>query len=208
MKTFFGWAIMVFFIHPVFSRPSADTLRVSRQCSLIRELVFQAWKQEFKAVIDIEGKGSHGYQTGANWKFSNEVYMASTVWPGSTKSRVMHYQEENDSVHINTWQYLADFENIENAVTAQQLYSQINLQIVGCPYEVNDTSTLRFQPLPLSKVSPEMPTGIEIASLYELPIADKSKLLTETVMVMIGIEKLRINYRVSIIIEYSKVSNQ
>jgi len=184
-----------------------DTLAIAPSCGLLRELVYQSSQKKFAQIIDTDARSSQGRQTQGSWRFTNDVYGVTTLWPGSTKCRVMHYTEQNDTLLTESWQYIADFEKLPDALAAQMVYQKLNQQIIGCPYQPeNGSSMLRFEPLPLSMLPPSLPDGFQQASLFELPVAEGPDRPGQVVMVMVGLEKWRAGFRVSLMVDYTKAS--
>jgi hypothetical protein len=175
---------------------------VARQCSLIREVVFQASQRAFAQLIDTEARGSYGKQTHGNWTFSNDVYGTRAAWPNSSKSQIMHYLEALDSTQTESWQYIADFDRLPDVLAAERVFQHLNLQILGCPYAVGADTLLHFAPLPLSALPPSLPDGFETASLYQLSLPQPAPPAGE-LMVMVGKERRESHYRVSLIVDYT-----
>jgi hypothetical protein len=53
---------------------------------------------------------------------------------------------------------------------------------------------------------PSLPDGFQQASLFELPVAEGPDRPGQVVMVMVGLEKWRAGFRVSLMVDYTKAS--
>lgn len=182
---------------------------VTRQCSAIRELVYAAWNGKFDLIRAGQLRSSNGYQTGGSWQFSSTRYNTNILWQGADISYIEHYEESTDSTHTDQWQYIAEYSHVPDVLEAERLFMQLNNQIAGCVYPVDDTTELEFIPLPPDKLPLERPSALEIAHLYELPLADSSSATKPaTITLMVGMEKRVKDYRVSLIVENLLIENK
>lgn len=180
----------------------ADTAVVTRQCSVIRELVYQAGENHFANILESQIRSSHGHQTVGSWKFATTRYNAAMQWGGATLCYIEHNAESTDSFSNETWQYIAEYSQISTVLDAERLYRQLNVQIKGCRYPLNDSFDVDFIPLPPDQLPLERPAALEVASLYELPTAVTGSDTSAAINVMVGMEKRPKDYRVSLIVEY------
>ncbi|MES2774799.1 MAG: hypothetical protein V4722_11480 [Bacteroidota bacterium] len=175
---------------------------VTRQCSAIRELVYAGSHQQFELIRMDETRTSNGFTKSGNWEFSTTRYQTKLPWTDATVSYIEHCEEKLDSVRTNTWQYIAEYSNIPNLLEADKLYRYLNGQISGCSYQLSDTAEINFRPLSADKLPKDRPSALEIASLYDLPSnAADPKNLPPPISVMVGMEKRKNSYRVSLIVE-------
>ena len=180
-----------------------DSMKVvTRQCSAIRELVYTGMNEQFESVRLEETRTSNGYTRSGNWEFATTRYQTNLAWADATKSYIEHNDEKLDSTHSSSWQYIAEYSNIPNLVEADKLFRYLNGQITGCSFPISDTATINFRPLPPDKLPKDRPSSLEIASLYDLPPNPKNpKDLPPPISIMVGMEKRKDSYRVSLIIE-------
>lgn len=176
---------------------------VTRQCSAIRELVYAAATSKFETIRGEQLRGSSGYQKQGSWQFSTTRYFTSIAWQGANNSYLEHYEESTDSTRQETWQYIAEYNRIYNVLDAQKLFTELNNEIEGCPYPLNDSTDIAFVPLPPNRLPVDRPSSLEIAKLYELPLPNNSDSTLGAIMVMVGMEKRQKDYRVSLIVENS-----
>ena len=181
-----------------------DTSSVTRQCSAIRELVYQATNRQFEDITESEAKTSYGHQTLGTWQFSTTRYNANFQWADASKCYIEYNEESTDSFKNQTWQYIAEYSRLPNVIEAERLYRQLNIQIGGCRYPLTDSVEVDFIPLPLDRLPPERPAALEVASMYELPTAEALAKNQSPINVMVGMEKRQKDYRVSLIVEYRK----
>lgn len=181
-----------------------DTSSVTRQCSAIRELVYQATNRQFEDITESEAKTSYGRQTVGTWQFSTTRYNATFQWADASKCYIEYNEESTDSFKNETWQYIAEYSRLTNVIEAERLYRQLNIQIGGCRYPLTDSVEVDFIPLPLDRLPPERPAALEVASVYELPTTETSSNNQSPINVMVGMEKRQKDYRVSLIVEYRK----
>jgi hypothetical protein len=200
------WTIILLVYLPVFSAAQwgIDTGKVTRQCSAIRELVYQAINQQFKEIIESESRSSYGHQTMGSWKFSTTRYNVNFQWTDASICYLEHSQESTDSFKHDTWQYIAEYRGIKNVLDAEKMYRQLNAQIEGCKYPLSDSVEVNFIPLPIDKLPPERPAALEIASVYELPAYSVSEALPSPINVMVGMERRKQDFRVSLIVEFQQ----
>jgi hypothetical protein len=177
---------------------------ITKQCSAIRELVYAAVNGQFEPIKMEQVRGSEGFQTRGTWRFSTTRYNTSMAWQGANISYLEHYEESTDSTHKNQWQYIAEYSHVPDVLEAERLFRQLNNQVAGCPYLVNDSVELQFVVLPPEKLPAERPSSLEVASLYELPLDDTNLAKNSIISVMIGMEKRAKDYRVSLIVETVK----
>ena len=180
----------------------ANTDVITRQCSAIRELVYAGMHQQFSDIRMNETRTSNGYTKSGNWEFATTRYQTKLLWADATVSYIEHNEEKLDSIKTNNWQYIAEYSNIPNLIEADKLYRYLNGQITGCSYPLSDTDEINFRPLPADRLPPDRPSALEIASLYDLPLHEKNPLnLPPPISIMVGMEKHRNSYRVSLIVE-------
>lgn len=183
-----------------------DSASVTRQCSAIRELVYQASNRHFEEITVSEARTSYGHQTIGTWKFATTRYNVNFQWTDASTCYLEHNEESTDSFRNDTWQYIAEYKGLQNVLDAERIFRQLNTQIEGCRYPLTDSMDVDFIPLPLDKLPPERPTALQIASVYELPMVDFSPKEPSPVNVMVGMEKRQKDYRVSLIVEYKRES--
>jgi hypothetical protein len=189
-------------------QPTDDAV-VTKQCSAIRELVYSAWNAQFEPIRSDELRSSNGYQTAGTWQFTTTRFSTTVPWHGANISYIEHYEESTDSIHTDQWQYIAEYSHVPDVLEAERLYQQLNNQISGCPYPLNDTTDLAFIELPPDRLPAERPSSLEIASLYELPMADSSDARQPAaITLMVGMEKRAKDYRVSLIVENRTIDNR
>lgn len=176
---------------------------VTKQCSAIRELVYAGWNSQFEPIREAQLRSSNGYQTAGSWQFATTRFNTSIVWEGANVSYIEHYEESTDSTHTDQWQYIAEYSHVPDVLEAERLFRELNNQIAGCPYPLNDSTDLVFKELPPDRLPAERPSSLEIASLYELPLADSSTAAGQApaITLMVGMEKRAKDYRVSLIVE-------
>ena len=131
--------------------PVAEKEVVTKQCSAIRELVYAGWKSQFEPIREEQLRSSNGYQTAGTWQFATTRFNTSILWQGANISYIEHYEESTDSSHTDQWQYIAEYSHVPDVLEAQRLYNQLNNQIAGCPYPLNDSTDLFFKELPPTK---------------------------------------------------------
>ena len=183
-----------------------STTVVTRQCSAIRELVYTGTHQQFELIRLDETRTSSGFTKSGNWEFATTRYQTKLPWADATISYIEHSEEKMDSTITNNWQYIAEYSNIPSLVEADKLFRYLNGQITGCTYPISDTTTIKFRPLPADKLPKERPAALEIATLYDLPfdITDPAH-KPPPISVMVGMEKRKDRYRVSLIVENLQV---
>lgn len=176
-----------------------DTNRVSRQCSLIRELITIGQQNHFATIMDREIGSTRGYRPNGSWEFATIRYDATMQWPGANRTYLENYNDKTDTAHSDTWQYIAEYTRIPNAAAATGIYAYLNKQIQGCRFPLNDSVDIDFEPLPASMLPPDRPAMLETASLYNLPMLGLDS--NSTIHVMVGMEKRTNSYNVSLIVE-------
>ncbi|MES2646475.1 MAG: hypothetical protein V4717_06340 [Bacteroidota bacterium] len=206
MKNVVALVLLFFNYNYLFAQQDhANEEVVTKQCSAIRELVYAAVNGQFEPIKMEQVRGSEGFQTRGTWRFSTTRYNTSMQWQGANTSYLEHFEESTDSSHTNQWQYIAEYSHVPNVLEAERLYRQLNSQVAGCPYVINDSIDLQFIALPPEKLPVERPSSLEIASLYELPLEDSiNQNKVAAISVMIGMEKRLKDYRVSLIVETVK----
>lgn len=177
-----------------------DTVRVTRQCSLIRELVTMGLEKHF-APIQLNQTGStYGYRPNGTWEFATLRYDAELKWPGANRSYLENYTDKTLTAETSTWQYIAEYSHLPNALIAGSMYTYLNRQITGCSFPLNDSMEINFEPLPADSLPADRPAMLETASLYGLP--DLQANPASTIHVMVGMEKRSTNqYNVCLIVE-------
>ena len=176
-----------------------DTVRVSKQCSLIRELVTIGMEKHF-APIQLNQIGStHGYMPNGTWEFATLRYDADLKWPGASRSYLENYTDRSPGIQSDTWQYIAEFTRLPNSLAATSMYLYLNRQIEGCSFSLNDSTEVDFRSLPTDSLPADRPAALETASIYGLPTLEKPT--ASTIHVMVGMEKRTNGYNVSLIVE-------
>ena len=175
---------------------------VTRQCSAIRELVYAGMHHQFQLIRMDETRTSNGFTKSGSWEFATTRYQTKLPWADATTSYIEHNEEKIDSIITNNWQYIAEYSNIPNLLEADRLYRYLNSQITGCSFPISDTVEINFRALPQDKLPKERPAALEIASLYDLPFnaADPAG-LPPPISIMVGMEKRKNSYRISLIVE-------
>ncbi len=181
-------------------------LRVTKQCNIIREILHSASRFALQNIIGNQIKATQGYNSNDKWRFATTRYNSNIKWDDASKYYIENYKEWNDTSILDTWQYIADIENIDNYLTAQKLLAKIDYQIKDCLYDDTDSTTISLKILPLDSLPPACPPQLQIANLYRLPIIDTTIQKRHTINVMTGIEKTGKTYRVSIIIDDTRTS--
>jgi hypothetical protein len=175
---------------------------VTKQCSVIRELVYAGATAKFEPIRMDQVRGSSGYQTRGSWQFSTTRYNASIAWQGADISYLEHSEESTDSTRLETWQYIAEYSHVPDVLEASRIFNQLNDEIEGCAFPVDDTTDLAFVPLPPERLPADRPPSLQVAKVYELPLpGQKAASEKGAVMVMVGMEKRAKDYRVSLIVE-------
>lgn len=199
-----GWTTIFVSMHICLfaQQPHGNEAVVTKQCSAIRELVYSAVNNQFAPIRMEQVRGSNGYQTGGTWQFSTTRFNTNILWQGANLSYLEHCEESTDSTKTETWQYIAEYSHVPDVLEAERLYRQLNNEIAGCIYPLNDSTDIAFNPLPPDQLPQERPASLEIASLYELPVSENSTAENSAIIsVMVGMEKRTKDYRVSLIIE-------
>ena len=175
---------------------------ITKQCSVIRELVYAGATAKFEPIKMDQVRGSSGYQTQGTWHFSTTRYNTSISWLGADISYLEHSEESTDSTRLETWQYIAEYSHVPDVLEAAKLFNQLNHAIEGCVFPVDDSTDLAFIPLPQERLPADRPAALEVAKVYELPLPGQKQASEEgAVMVMVGMEKRAKDYRVSLIVE-------
>jgi hypothetical protein len=200
--------IVVLIAGIAYAQPTLNPLqlKVTKQCSIIREILHSAKNQQFKNIIGDQLKASQGYSTGDRWRFATTRYNSVIKWDDATRYYIENYKEWNDTSILESWQYIADIENIPDYLSAQKLLKNFDFQIGGCLYDETDSTTIPLRTLPLDSLPLACPPELQIANLYALPIIDTSIQKRHTINVMTGIEKTGKTYRVSLIIDDTRAS--
>lgn len=196
MKT---WpALLVTLLLPmcVAAQSADDSLR-SRQCSALRELLYQAG-QRYSGIQDVRLRGSEGFRPNGTWRFSNEHYSTTLPWVGARQTRLEHSTDQRDSTSSDSWQYMAWFAETADAVAANTTFVQIVRQINGCVLPLNDTMTITLAPVPAEQLPALRPDDDWLAAyLADCGTAGEAKLA-----LMVGLERTRRGYRPTLILEW------
>ncbi len=176
-----------------------DSNRVTRQCSLIRELISIGRQDHFASILDREIGSTRGYQPNGAWEFATTRYGSTMQWPGANRTYLENYNDKTDTGRSDTWQYIAEYTRIPDAIIASGMYAYLNQQIAGCQFPLNDSIDIDFEPLPASMLPPDRPAMLETASLYNLPMLGLDS--NSSIHVMVGMEKRANSYNVSLIVE-------
>ena len=183
-----------------------DEQVVTKQCSVIRELVFTAATAKFEPIKLDQVRGSSGHQVQGSWQFSTTRYNAEISWEGADISYLEHSEESTDSTRQETWQYIAEYSHVPDVLEASKIFTKLNDEIEGCPYPLNDSTDLSFVPLPPERLPADRPAALQVAKLYELPLSSNSAdSANGAIMVMVGLEKRAKDYRVSLIVENQQI---
>jgi hypothetical protein len=172
---------------------------VTRQCSLIREIVTAGREQHFAPIQQNEIGSTLGYKTDGSWEFKTTRYDAALRWPGANRNYLESYSDKTDTGISTTYQYIAEYTHVPNVISAKDIYTYLNRQIEGCQFPLEDGKLIDFEPLPDSMLPPDKPAILETASLYNLPILGLDK--NSTIHVMVGMEKRLYDYNVCLIVE-------
>ncbi len=177
----------------------AENDHVTRQCSLIRELVTAGREQHFAPFQRNEIGSTLGYKTDGSWEFKTTRYDADLRWPGANRNYLENYTDRTDTGTATTWQYIAEYTHVPNMASAKDIYTYLNRQIEGCQFPLDDSTAVDFEPLPDSMLPHDRPAILETASLYNLPALALDK--NSTIRVMVGMEKRLYDYNVCLIVE-------
>ncbi len=171
---------------------------LSRQCSAIREVIYQSTHNHFSGLLDKQVRNSSGYQVNGIWKFSNEHYSTTFEWPNAKSSIIEHSTDERDTIFTESWQYIATFETIANPLNAAHFFSEAVAQINNCVLPLTDSITVNLQPVDPTELPPTKPDNMTEVKLFYLPQIPGS--LAET-SIMIGIERIKQGYRPMLMVE-------
>jgi hypothetical protein len=200
MKTkLFRPLFILFFLFIACQVFAQDSSKVTRQCSLLRELVTEGHEQHFAPIVKNEIGSTRGYKVDGSWEFLTTRYDAMLQWPGANRNYLENYTDRTDSGRQVTWQYIAEYTHVPSASSAKNIYTYLNRQIEGCRFPLDDSTNIEFEPLPDSMLPKDRPAILETASLYNLPVLGLDK--TSTIHVMVGMEKRRDEYNVCLIVE-------
>ena len=169
-----------------------------KQCSALREIVYQSGQQAFKNILDTRLRGSSGYQVNGAWTFSNEHYSTTLPWTGAANTLIEHSTDSRDSTETESWQYIATFASTPYRTVAVKLYEQVVDQINDCLLPLNDSISVNLQPIDPDDLPANKPDNLTDAYLFVFPReANASK---ET-SIMVGLERVRRGYQVLLMVE-------
>jgi hypothetical protein len=193
-----SWPALLVLLLPMYAvAQSADDSLRSRQCSALRELLYQA-QHRFGAIIDTRLRGSEGFRPNGTWRFSNEHYSTTLPWAGARQTRLEHSTDQRDSTSSDSWQYIAWFAETADGVAANTSFAQIVRQINGCVLPLNDTLTVELAAVPAEKLPVLRPEDDWLAAyLADCGTAGEAKLA-----LMVGLERTRRGYRPMLILEW------
>lgn len=173
------------------------------QCSAIREIIYSAHTGSFDNLLDMEMKGSHGYQVQGSWRFETVQYASLLQWPGAAKSYIDHSEEKTDSSHKLIRQFVAEYSGLKTAEEARGLFDMLNTQVSECRLPLSDTDIVVLKPLPKEKIKGDLPVAAIDARLYPVTIkkGDAARPGQE-VVIMTAYEKNGKFYIAYMIVEY------
>lgn len=196
MKTWSAFLVLLLLPLCVAAQPIDDSLR-SRQCSALRELLYQA-EQRFSGIIDARLRSSEGYRLDGSWRFSNEQYSVTLPWVGARHTRLEHSTDQRDSTASDSWQYMAWFAETADVIAANAIFVRIVQQINGCVLPLNDSTTTILKAVPAEQLPALRPDDDWLAAyLADCGTAGEAKLA-----LMVGLERTRRGYRPMLILEW------
>ncbi|HMP93377.1 MAG TPA: hypothetical protein PKD90_10925 [Phnomibacter sp.] len=183
-------------------RSTVNDTALNRQCSALREIIYQAATYQFAPLLDKPLRQSNGQRTDGQWTFSLQKYSTWLPWQGANQTTIEHATDYRDSTYTQYWQYIAQFNAIRLAPEASRLAYQLVGQINQCILPLTDSITANLTPVPPEELPPTMPEGLSEAYLFVLPAAFGPQV---QISIMTGIEQVRVGYRPLLIIEWQKV---
>lgn len=187
-------ALLLFFLH-LDAQP--DTV-LYKQCSALREIVYQSSQHAFRNILDTRLGGSSGYQVNGKWTFSHEHFSTRLAWTGAANTIIEHATDSRDSSQTESWQYIAAFQPIADPGNASRFYQQVVAQIDECILPLNDSISIHLRPISPEELPATKPDNLLDAYLYTLPRMTNEQ--GETT-IMIGLERLKRGYQVLLMIE-------
>ena len=178
-------------------RAQQDTL-LARQCSALREIVYQGQHQNFSPIIDLRLSGSHGYQPNSTWTFSNEHFSTTLPWQAALRTSIEHSTDNRDSLDMESWQYIAEFAPTKDELYASRFLLRMVDQINSCVLPLSDSVTIELQPVDPASLPPTRPDNLAEAFLFYLPSLPGKNQQTS---IMLALEKTRNGYTPLLIIE-------
>lgn len=170
----------------------------ARQCSALREIVYQSSQDAFKNILDTRLRGSSGYQVNGAWTFSNEHYSTTLPWEGAASTLIEHSTDSRDSTETESWQYLATFASTPYRTVATKLYEQVVSQINDCVLPLTDSISVNLQPIDPIDLPANKPDNLTDAYLFVFP---KEAAATKETSIMVGLERVRNGYKVMLMVE-------
>ena len=183
---------------PLLGRAQRDTV-LERQCSAIRELIFIAQQQRFSSILDERQRGSSsGYQVNGQWTFSNEKFTTTLPWQGAVQTIIEHATDSRDTLHTESWQYIASFAVMTDRQQALRYTERLVEQINHCMLPLTDSISFDLRPVDPEELPPNKPDNLLEAYLFFLPETEGPDKHTS---LMIGLERIRQGYRPLLMLE-------
>jgi hypothetical protein len=194
----FGLATLVILLSSgcLFSRQ--DTA-MARQCSALREIIYQANHSRFKNLMDQRTRHSEGYQPNGKWTFSHEQFSTHLPWANAAKTYIEHATDDRDTLFTETWQYIALFNPMADALNASRYFQLLVTQLNGCPLPIADTAFISLLPVAPDALPPNKPDNLIDAYLFDLPAVFGED---RAANIMLGLEKVKQGYRPVLMIEW------
>jgi hypothetical protein len=191
-------ALLVYCSLPFLLQAQGDTV-LARQCSAIRELIYIAQQQRFSSILDERQRGSSsGYQVNGQWTFSNEKFTTTMPWEGAAQTIIEHATDSRDTLHTDSWQYIASFAVMSDRQQAIRLMNKLVEQINHCVLPLSDSISFDLRPVDPEELPASKPDNLVEAYLFFLPDTQGPALHTS---LMIGLERIRQGYRPLMILE-------
>lgn len=178
--------------------PAQQDTVYPKQCSALREIVYQSGQQAFKNILDTRLRGSSGYQVNGAWTFSNEHYSTTLPWMGAANTLIEHSTDSRYSTATESWQYIATFASSPYKTMAVKWYEQVVDQINDCLLPLNDSISVNLKPIDPEELPANKPDNLTDAYLFVVP---KEANATKETSIMVALERVRRGYQVLLIVE-------
>ncbi len=194
-------SIALFFLLVFSSLIAQQTQPADRQCSLLRELIFQMKKENFEIMTDGPSRQSSGQDQGGNWTFRQQKFtiLEPWQWQGAASTILENGFDKRPGEETNRWQYIAFFNPETSGQAALEQLENIAGQFDQCLLPQNDSVFIHLQKVKKEEMEEWLPDNYLEAYVYRLP--ELSKPETQMTM-MVALERLRRGFRPVLILEW------
>lgn len=169
-----------------------------KACSALREIAYHLLRTPPDALIESERRRTDGRRADGGWVWRTTAYNTTINWPGSAPPVLEHYEDQRDTLRIDSWQYLVSSAVFTDKQPAEAAFLAFARQVQGCVLPDSDSSSVVLAPASPDELPLTKPDDLDSLLLFTIPDA---AMPGQNLLLMAGLERLRKGWRALLIME-------